>query len=1290
MRPYMARRRVGIPGIGTGEAAAIVVAAAASAPGSYWPAQGLLKGCPSRSARPAATIAFAAARSWLSWLLVLAACLAANPTQVYAWKDIWVTEYGAAEYRQKGDLPCTKAFQDAISDIAMAGGGILRVPAGVFFVGPFNLTSNMILWLSAGAKLFADTMRVRLPLLPALPSYGPAWGRPGYHDARAPTRADWRDAIPRYQPLVYGADLMNVTIAGHNGSIDGNGATWWRRWLQEPLYGRPHLVQFERSKGIRIENVTLKNPGFWCVHIYRSEYVEVRHLTILVPYEPLVRPTNTDGVNPDSSSHVLIEDSYLQTGDDSVAIKSGWDCYGRNLGVPSRNITIRRVIVRQTIGNNAAGVAIGSEMSAGVEDVLVEDCSFVHVGVAVEVKVGTVRGGYVRRVLARNLRVGASNRAALVVMATYPEQSPFCHDLHPPAPEVSDITYESVMVEGPTNGLLVHLQGAKEVLLRDVALKRVTAARGWGQWVCEQVTGTSADNSPRGCMALRDVSSSRYGSTTNRGNYPGSSSVSGVIASPRLSDIEMRKLKSQSYWRNDGRCGSAFPSENGLPARCPTRVQFLKEHALPWRAAAEIWLRDAPCCSKGGWCGGLDTHCLCDTCVDYRAVSPPAVAAVHTRIADLAMGSSGLAPATGVNISSKTYIRNGQQPRQVNHGGTRTDVAEPDPVVEQHEDTYGGLVAGQPDFVPQSQRTYSYAVGQRTHWKTMSPPDFTGSGVGRPGGAGIFLEPPMHTSLLIFSVGLSVFLCAVVSRRRLASKKRPGIVELLLCLASCFFFGLFSGVMDAKPVGHAAPNAYPGAQQEEDAIADITSLDDSLVSSSSGEVQGNQAVASVLDGMAGASQPEPTGAVSGGRGSSSSEQKQSPDASESWRGADRPDCARGTTVNPTDFGAAGSGSVDDSLAVLQALEYGARCGGHVIIGPRGKTFMVSPGQVSVSLHNVTVSFEGVLLGPTINRWNPSLDTWPRGSCAYGEAFCSRVGKRSPEFVRSQWSLLRFYNSSFVSVRGVQGGGLKAPGSTFWSIRNTRPQVRGYCLFKLEGSRRMEIDGLELVDSPMYQLVVLGSHGVTLSNLKLKIGSAELGDLGPHNTDGVSIIASTSVHLRDTFISSGDDNVVIKEGSRDVLAERLTLLRGKGISIGSLGERGASGQAVADVRFRAVLMDSCMHGARIKTWMGGHGLVQNVTFEDFKLRRVAYGILIDQSYCPLSQRPEGCASEAAATHAVDIKDVLFKSFTGTYVVESQRVICLRCNNVRYEEIRMRSSTYSPYASQAFPVGGYVVR
>jgi len=388
-------------------------------------------------------------------------------------------------------------------------------------------------------------------------------------------------------------------------------------------------------------------------------------------------------------------------------------------------------------------------------------------------------------------------------------------------------------------------------------------------------------------------------------------------------------------------------------------------------------------------------------------------------------------------------------------------------------------------------------------------------------------------------------------------------------------------------------------------------------------------------------------------------------------------------------GAVGNGLADDTVAVHSCFDYVSRCKGmDIVVGPEGRQFLVQPCEIKVTLRNVKLTFEGEIIGPSLRVWNPDYHGWPAGSCAYGERGCTPGRGQSPEFVRSQWTLLHLVTAANVTIHGP--GGLRAPGRSFWVVRNRRPEVRGYCLLKLERSTDVYVSGLALTDSPMYQFVIMQSSNIHLEGLSIVVNDETVGEGGPHNTDGVSIIASFDVFLRDSEIESGDDNVVIKEGSQGVLAENLMLYRGKGVSIGSLGERAAEAQTVKDVIFRNVSLDWSMHGARIKTWIGATGLAQNITFESFSLENVGYGMLIDQNYCPVSQRPEGCLRDGEDAHSVDaiaIKDVRFRNFSGTYMREDRRVACVRCTSVTFRHFRMEKSPFAPTQRPRWSYDGY---
>ncbi|KAI5433263.1 hypothetical protein KIW84_020516 [Lathyrus oleraceus] len=217
--------------------------------------------------------------------------------------NISILDFGAVG---DGKTLNTNAFKDAIYKISLLskreGGTTLYIPAGVYLTESFNLTSHMTLHLAAGAVIKAIQNSSNWPLIAPLPSYGRGRERPG----------------GRYMSFIHGDGLQDVVITGENGTIDGQGDEWWNMWRNKTLqFTRPGLVEFVNSKDIIISNVTFKDSPFWNIHPVYCSNVVVRFVTILAPHDS----PNTDGVDPDSSSNVCIEDSYISNGDDIVAVK---------------------------------------------------------------------------------------------------------------------------------------------------------------------------------------------------------------------------------------------------------------------------------------------------------------------------------------------------------------------------------------------------------------------------------------------------------------------------------------------------------------------------------------------------------------------------------------------------------------------------------------------------------------------------------------------------------------------------------------------------------------------------------------------------------------------------------------------------------------------------------------------------------------------------------------------------------------------------------------------------------
>jgi polygalacturonase len=330
--------------------------------------------------------------------------------------------FALSEFGGKGDgvFDNKASFDEVLRTCKEAGGGIIVVEPGTYLVnGPIHLKSNMNLHLKEGAKLqFGSDPSFYLPMV----------------------LTSWEGTrCYNFSPFIYAFRAKNVAITG-KGEIDGEGNKIWNSWkylqdagkkrirrmnnenvpLEERLFGeghylRPHLVQFYESENILVEDVRITDSPFWCLHFVYSKNITVRGLS----YDAY--NFNNDGIDPESSENVLIENVRFGNGDDNIAIKAGRDLEARTLGRPSKNI-----VVRNCLFNGYNAIAIGSEMSGGVSDVYVENCSYGgKVIYGFYLKGNRDRGGVVQDIYARNIKFDTT-RAAIIIDSNYKNQGSCC------------------------------------------------------------------------------------------------------------------------------------------------------------------------------------------------------------------------------------------------------------------------------------------------------------------------------------------------------------------------------------------------------------------------------------------------------------------------------------------------------------------------------------------------------------------------------------------------------------------------------------------------------------------------------------------------------------------------------------------------------------------------------------------------------------------------------------------------------------------------------------------------
>lgn len=85
----------------------------------------------------------------------------------------------------------------------------------------------------------------------------------------------------------------------------------------------------------------------------------------------------------DSSENVCIQNCNISMGYNAIELKSGWDEYGIAYGLPTTNFHISGVLLRSSSGS---GLALGSEMSGGITNILVEQLHLRDSFIGVELK----------------------------------------------------------------------------------------------------------------------------------------------------------------------------------------------------------------------------------------------------------------------------------------------------------------------------------------------------------------------------------------------------------------------------------------------------------------------------------------------------------------------------------------------------------------------------------------------------------------------------------------------------------------------------------------------------------------------------------------------------------------------------------------------------------------------------------------------------------------------------------------------------------------------------------------
>lgn len=299
----------------------------------------------------------------LSIVLALALSICSNANADPSSAALNIRDFGAIGDGTNKD---TVAFQKALDACAVAGGGEVLVPAGRYLIGSIQIGTRTIIRLEKDSVLTGSSDTNDYPMI----------------DVRWEGR--WQ---PGCRALIYSANVDHTGIIGP-GRIEGNAAV---AASQNP---RGALVLEPIScNDVRWEDFTVTQGGNWATHPTYCNAVVIKNVKI---------SGNRDGIDIDSCKDVRIEGCDIDTGDDSISLKSGRGMNGARIGKPTEDVLITGCTLRD---RHFAGVGIGSETSGGIRNVRIEHCTFTNRSYAIYIKTKIGRAGVIENISGDDLTV---------------------------------------------------------------------------------------------------------------------------------------------------------------------------------------------------------------------------------------------------------------------------------------------------------------------------------------------------------------------------------------------------------------------------------------------------------------------------------------------------------------------------------------------------------------------------------------------------------------------------------------------------------------------------------------------------------------------------------------------------------------------------------------------------------------------------------------------------------------------------------------------------------------------
>ncbi|HEX4155009.1 MAG TPA: glycosyl hydrolase family 28 protein [Acidobacteriaceae bacterium] len=274
----------------------------------------------------------------------------------------------------------TQWIQSAL-DRCGKGRAVELAPAGehnAFLSGPLELREGVTLLVDKGVTLYASRNPKDYDIVPGTCGISGPDSRP-------------------CKPLISVMNAKNTAVMG-DGAIDGRGDkgvlgksyTWWQQSrAAQPTnarYSAPRLIIANHADGFILYRIRLHNSPNFHVAVNNTDGFTAWGVHILTPTVRGTDARNTDGIDPGNSENITVTKSWIDNGDDNIAIKAN----------------VHNMSVLDNHFYSGHGMSMGSE-ARDESNIFVDTLTLDHTTSGIRIKSNVQRGGTVRHLVYRNI-----------------------------------------------------------------------------------------------------------------------------------------------------------------------------------------------------------------------------------------------------------------------------------------------------------------------------------------------------------------------------------------------------------------------------------------------------------------------------------------------------------------------------------------------------------------------------------------------------------------------------------------------------------------------------------------------------------------------------------------------------------------------------------------------------------------------------------------------------------------------------------------------------------------------